>query len=805
MRIIVKNFRCYRNQTFEFDEKGLFLISAKSGSGKSTILMAINFALYGSNAKLCTFGEQSCSVEFDFSQSLKIKRTKKPNRLVVNDLYEDEVGQKIINDLFGEHFNITGYIAQNALNSFMIMNPTDKLEFLETFAFQDIDLQQIKNKCKTEINSYYTEFTKLQAMRETAENELNALEEPVVVDFPFKTKNRELSIKNENTRLLNGTKKCGKLKKILGDTQKELNDLQILNSYKKSKFESIETLSKNLKILKEQKNVITYCGDEQLKKHKLSLQNIQSYREIEELKITVEKDKNRLLDIFNNEQVEKNTQLEKINNSLWIDYSQEECEDLIKDYKETINDTENIKNLEKQLESIDVYDIDNIQNEIETLKNLLMEKKELYDIEVKQSTLYKCPSCSSELYFESNKTLCLKKKVQPNDISILKKEIDIMNKKLKQLEDNLFSARDNNQRKISIEKKVKLIKNKYADDMNFDSDFKRDLQEIKQYYTSQLTLQNKRDELNNSGFSSSYYYLEKDITKQEEKIKKYESTASIQYLNETMNENQLIEIIQAEEMNKGKLANIDDKFDSTQTEYDYNLQLIEQKETIYLQKYNLIANENDLAIKINKFENEIGEVESEILSFQKNLEQVEKWKKYEEEKQIYVKRHEHFIEIEKREKKIGQKYSSALQLKQHILEAESIAVSHIVNNINFHASNYLNEFFIDNPISVNLSCFKEVKKTNKPQINVEVFYKEMQCDLNTLSGGELARVILAFTLSLAEIFNSPLLLLDEICASLDEEMTTIVFSSIKEHFKDIPILAISHQCTEGIFDKVIKL
>ena len=805
MRIIVKNFRCYRNQTFEFDEKGLFLISAKSGSGKSTILMAINFALYGSNAKLCTFGEQSCSVEFDFSSSLKIKRTKKPNRLVVNDLYEDEVGQKLINDLFGEHFNITGYIAQNALNSFMIMNPTDKLEFLETFAFQNIDLQQIKNKCKTEINSYYTEFTKLQAMRETAENELNALEEPVVVDFPFKTKNRELSIKNENTRLINSSKKCAKFKKNLGDTQKELNDLQILNSYKKSKFESIETLSKTLQILKEQKSVITYCGDERLKKHKLSLQNIQSYREIEELKITVEKDKNRLLDMFNNEQVEKNTQLEKINNSLWTEYSQEECEDLIKDYKETINDIENIKNLEKQLENIDVYDIDNIQNEIETLKNLLIEKKELYDIEVKQATLYKCPSCSSELYFENNKTLCLKKKVQPNDISFLKKEIDIMSKKLKQLEDNLFSARDNNQRKISIEKKVQLIKNKYADDMNFDSDFKKDLQEIKQYYTTQLSLQNKRDELNNSGFSSSYYYLEKDIAKQEEKIKKYESTASIQYLNETMNENQLIEIIKVEEMNKSKLANIVDKFDSTQTEYDYNHQLIEQKETIYLQKYNLIANENDLAIKINKFENEIEEVENEILSFQKNLEQVEKWKKYEEEKQTYVRRHEHFIEIEKREKKIGQKYSSALQLKQHILEAESIAVSHIVDNINFHASNYLNEFFIDNPISVNLSCFKEVKKTNKPQINVEVFYKEMQCDLNTLSGGELARVILAFTLSLAEIFNSPLLLLDEICASLDEEMTTIVFTSIKEHFKDIPILAISHQCTEGIFDKVIKL
>lgn len=801
MKIILKNFRCYKSQTFEFDEKGLCLISAKSGTGKSTILMAINFALYGSNAKLCTFGEQSCSVEFQFTPTFIIKRSKKPNRLVVNDLYEDEVGQKIINEKFGENFNITGYIAQNALNSFMIMNATDKLEFLEKYAFHNIDLQQIKNKCKTEINSYYTEWTKLQALRENAEKELDALEEPEFVEFPFKSKNKELSIKNENTRLLNSTKKCAKLKRNLSESQKELNDLQVLNSYKKSKFESIDSLQNNLLLL--QVDEFTFCGDEELKKYKMSLKNVQSHRELEDLKVSFEKDKTRLQDMFENEQIERKKQLEEINNSLWKDYTKEECEDMIKDFKETIVDIENIKNLRKQIDNLVCNDIDLLENELETQRNLLSEKKELLDVEVKQSNLFACPSCSAELYFENNKTLCLKRKNASNtDISLLKDEINGITKKIKQLEHNLFTAKDNNQRRLLLEKKVLSIENKYDDNMNFGTDYANDLQEIKQYYNTHLNLQNKKDELLKSGFSSSYSYLEKDVARQEKKLKEY---ASIQSLNETMTESELIQIIQKEESNKSKLKDIDDKIKSLTKEIDNNNQLIKEKESIYLQKYNNIANDYELEEKVNNLLKEIKDIEDEIVIFERNLEQINKWRKYEEQKQIYRKRHDYYIEIEQKEKKIGQRYSSALQLKQHILEAESIAVSHIVDNINFHASNYLNEFFIDNPISVNLSCFKEVKKTSKPQINVEVFYKEMQCDLNTLSGGEFARVILAFTLSLAEIFNSPLLLLDEICASLDEEMTTIVFTSIKEHFQDIPILAISHQCTEGIFDKVLKL
>ena len=38
MKLKLTNFRCYTDQTFEFEDMGLILISAESGHGKTTIL-----------------------------------------------------------------------------------------------------------------------------------------------------------------------------------------------------------------------------------------------------------------------------------------------------------------------------------------------------------------------------------------------------------------------------------------------------------------------------------------------------------------------------------------------------------------------------------------------------------------------------------------------------------------------------------------------------------------------------------------------------------------------------------------------
>ena len=144
-------------------------------------------------------------------------------------------------------------------------------------------------------------------------------------------------------------------------------------------------------------------------------------------------------------------------------------------------------------------------------------------------------------------------------------------------------------------------------------------------------------------------------------------------------------------------------------------------------------------------------------------------------------------------------------LKDKILEAESIAMVNIVDSINTHARLYLDSFFKEHPISVQLQPFKQTKKDTKPQVSITIEYKGMEADLKMLSGGELSRVILAYTLALAEMFNTPLVLLDECTASLDQELTSDVFESIRENFSGKMTLFIAHQVVTGTFDKVIRL
>ena len=151
------------------------------------------------------------------------------------------------------------------------------------------------------------------------------------------------------------------------------------------------------------------------------------------------------------------------------------------------------------------------------------------------------------------------------------------------------------------------------------------------------------------------------------------------------------------------------------------------------------------------------------------------------------------------------RYSASTLLKEKILEAESIAMINIIESINTHSQIYLDSFFPDDPIVVRLLPFKESKKNTKPQINIEIDYRGMECDFSMISGGQLSRVILAFTLALGEMFNTPMLLLDECTSSLGQDMTTTVFNGIKEHFTGKLVIIVAHQVVTGIFDKIINL
>ena len=116
---------------------------------------------------------------------------------------------------------------------------------------------------------------------------------------------------------------------------------------------------------------------------------------------------------------------------------------------------------------------------------------------------------------------------------------------------------------------------------------------------------------------------------------------------------------------------------------------------------------------------------------------------------------------------------------------------------------YLDQFF-DDPIEVILALSSDEKKVNKYQLQLNVNYRGMECDIHTLSGGEKDRVIVAGTLALCEIVNSPLVMLDESIRSLDAETVNNVVQVLNK-FDERMVLLISHQVVSGVFNSTLEI
>lgn len=811
MKIKLKNFRCYKDKTFEFEDNGLFLISGISGQGKSTILMSINFALYGNLQKVTKHGETSCSVEFEFGD-IKILRTKKPNRLVVNDIYEDDVAQNIINDRFGTCFDTTGYIKQNATDSFILMSPTDKLKFLESFAFNNIDLNEIKQRCKLVISQRNDEYIKTMGQLESAKNFLKDMIKPEHIEFPLQSKNKEIAIKNENTRHLNCQKKIKRITEQTKKVQTELNDLRILNAFLQSKEENLDNLIDKLENITMQETDILYIGDEQFEDLNTRLNKVLTMKEL----INLEKEFENNSEILNkSKEAELNkcrADLEQMNEDLWKEYSKEEVTDTILSLKDSLKDAKHISFLNKQKPQTNLDILNEKKIELEESINLLDTKKNIYETLKKQKISYTCPSCNEHLYFQEEK-LCKidghNLEMSEIDIKTVKKDIDSLQIKIKSLEKIIQNEQHKIEQFDKIIKQILEITSQYDEEID-EISLREDLEQMENYYKKQMKNEEKKNDIEliikENKYSSTCVILENNIKKLGQKILKLKSISGENV--EMSSEEDLRQIIKIEQSNKDNLERLLKHKKIIESEREKYIKQIEDYKYTYIKKYDEITSESILTEKIKENELELEKSQEDIKTHSRNLELIKEYEKYISNKKVYDSWLLKIEELEIKEKEDGSKYSAAKILRDNIIEAESIAMINIIESINAHAMLYLDGFFVDNPISVNLRPFKQVasKKTDKPQINVEIFYNEtLYENISSLSGGELARVILAFTLALNEMFNVPLLMLDEVTSSLDESTTNTVFECIKENYKGKVVLFICHQVVLGCFDNVLHL
>lgn len=144
MELTIENFRCFKKKNIKLI-KGLNLIKGNSGSGKSTILDAFRWCMYGDvlrtpndNKKAVTKVKIILNLNNDI---LEIERTKPPNNITLLEKKEKEIklslfgdeAQEYINKKFGlsDLWNVSCYITQETYNDLMFSNQKNKNTIIE--------------------------------------------------------------------------------------------------------------------------------------------------------------------------------------------------------------------------------------------------------------------------------------------------------------------------------------------------------------------------------------------------------------------------------------------------------------------------------------------------------------------------------------------------------------------------------------------------------------------------------------------------------------------------------------------------
>lgn len=153
------------------------------------------------------------------------------------------------------------------------------------------------------------------------------------------------------------------------------------------------------------------------------------------------------------------------------------------------------------------------------------------------------------------------------------------------------------------------------------------------------------------------------------------------------------------------------------------------------------------------------------------------------------------------------KLKKALKLKELSDAAATQSVASILSSINAHAKAYTELLFPSQGTVITLNNVKQNKDdTMRAKMSTTVFHKGVEYDsLEQLSGGEQNRAMLAFQLALSDLFNSPILLLDEAFAGAHTELKNDCIEGLRSVASRKLVIVIEHGLDDGLFDEVIYI
>jgi DNA repair exonuclease SbcCD ATPase subunit len=835
------NFKSFEKFIFNIPISGLTLIDGVSGAGKTSILQAFIFAITGIGKKISTYGTKKVKVELtkeDGDRYIKIIRQKSPDSLMVKTRdkeYHDDEAQSIIDTEFGKNFNSSSVIQQKGSMSFLTLSPKERLTQIENILFSDFSVENKKNKLKKMIKEdedrVIEKSSKIDALEIIIKNKKiqeETIPELKSIDECESYKEKTLDLYNKNKSCIQELNQEGdiiKQKLVFNNTNKEKSN--ILSSTLLSLTDNLEKGVEDLSKLPKEENI------EDLKKE---LSKLSSFCKYVKLSKDIKKNKDEfstlkealLKNIYDEiNKLDTNHNINEINSKIKSSESDIEKLNSIISLRQRLSTLQaKIDDRKKYIDSIDCEILEERIKEQEHNMVLLSNKKKEYEL---AKTSLKCPCCNAVL-----KYITSLHKLEKFDINI-DNSINIL-----EIEESI-----NETKKEIAEKKQSLVTyNKVFDNLEMiEKDKENIIKELKENACISLEDLKLNLELSKNEYDAlketknKITYNKNRVSQLEEYIEDLKNNNHPSLKNNYEKINMLtsqLKTIDKSQISKEDIENV----------FDVNIDCIEKKLSNYSEKIRdeisnkkhrdlLSSNISSIVDQINDINQqknsiEIMEIETEEKE-KENLNKIEKYinnlttqnedmKIYDTinniDKQIaYINQMEEIQDMQldvvnyRLEKDVCiiniDKYKKLLKI---IELSESKLIYKFIDTLNEKVNYHLDSMFED-PISININCFKDTKKGEKAQVDFTIVYKGNETDLGNLSGGEFDRLNMCFLLSFNELSDSNLIILDESLSSINQELVGNIIEHIQTCNKDSNklVLMTLHQSIKGMFDKVISL
>ncbi len=812
--IKLKNIRSYKNETINFPT-GKVLLVGDVGAGKSTILLSIEFALFGimkgdiSGETLLRKGEKNGSVELSITVDNReyiIKRTLKKGKNSISQkegyLIANSTKYELTpNELRSKIFNILGYSSESISKSktilyrYTVYTPQEKMKEI-LFQKDEDRIDTIRHIFK--LDKYKKIITnasiaskkirdkrlQLEGFTSDIDSKLEKLKESTTKIETEKEKLKEIKSKAEEIeRKTNEVKtKKEQLDKLDEERKKLENKAEILSNKIKTHIEQISSLNKNL-----DKN------SSEIEKLKEKLKEIKEEHKIDsesELKSEIKNKINELSSkIKEKEELIRNKLLEKNNLENEQKYLKKELEDIEKDQNKKSELKKQASEKENQVNQF-IKEIKDYEDKIEKLNKIkdkleaLQEEKYLILNETKKNTelmdkiesMNQCPLCLQEVTSEHKNKIKKEKTIENKEnqtkLNKINSEIESINNSIQELES---------------------LKNKHATILTSIEWTKKQITDINQQINTidesikKIDIIKDKIENNKNRINEINKINFEDIKKEIENAKEHQKILyEIDKINSLMNEKErnikeTAESIKSIKAEIGKI-NIERR--------DINNQIQKLKESLkdYSQikeEYETKQNElNEIKSDIKSKENEIKLLDSEYQNLKKEID--------EKKKAIETTRKLKAIETW-----LSESFSNTITtIEKHIL-------SKVYNEFNEYFIKWLSLLVNNENISGSLDeNFKPVIEQNGYNIRIE-----------NLSGGEKTSIALSYRLALNRAINNlvdniktkDIIILDEPTDGFSTEQLDRVRDVLNE-LKVKQMIIVSHETKiESFVNNIIRI